>query len=353
MNDFFKKLQDNINKNVKGVHASVMANSDIATNRYWIPTPCYDLNRVLSGNLYNGIQSRNLVGIVGPEHSMKSSFAVLCLVEAIKQGKKAVIIDTEGGMSKEFCSRWGLDIEQVYYVYTNVVSEVRSVIGQIRETGEENLIVVVDSLGGLERLKQFSDAAKGEMKEDQGLLQKNIRAMLKILLNVCINQNSIGIVTGHMYGSATSGYDQIGGGKAVKLFPSILIQLYKQQIYEFPNKKGIERGKILGTEIKATTLKNRMYPPFQTATVQLDYLKGVQPYAGILDLAVQAGLIEKAASWYTIGEEKIQGQAAVETLLPDIPNLLDDINTWLENTGYSTTDIKLKEKVEEEKILEK
>ena len=338
MNDFFKTLQDRINKNVKGVHASVMADSEIATDRYWVKTPAYDLNRVLSGNLERGLQSRNLVGIVGPEHTMKSSFMILCMVEAIKQGKKAVIIDTEGALNAEFCARWGLDIDQVYYVYTPFISEVRSILGQIRKTGETDMIIGLDSVGGLDRLKQFEDAEKGEMKADQGLLQKEIRSMLKLFLNICIQQNSIGIATGHMYGSSQSNYDQIGGGKAVKLFPSILIQLYKQPIYEFPNKKGSERGEIIGSEIKATTLKNRTYPPFQTATVQLNYTDGIQPYAGVLDLALECGLIIKSGSWYAHknGDKIGQGRQLAIEALKDCESLIENINKWLERSSYST-----------------
>lgn len=336
MSDFFKKLQDNINKNIKGVHASVMADSKIATDRYWVKTPAYDLNRVLSGNLNMGLQSRNLVGIVGPEHSMKSSFMILCMVEAIKQGKKAVILDTEGALNAEFCNRWGLDIDQVYYIYSPFISEIRAVLGQIRLTGETDLIIGLDSVGGLDRLKQFEDAQKGEMKADQGLLQKEIRSMLKLFLNICIQQNSIGIATGHMYGSSQSNYDQIGGGKAMKLFPSVLIQLYKRQILENPEDR---KSKVLGTEIDATTLKNRMYPPFQKATVQLNYLDGIQPYAGILDLAIQCGIIIQKGSWYSHRDdvfEKAQGKGKIEPLLATVPNLIEDINSWLVDTGYST-----------------
>jgi RecA/RadA recombinase len=338
MNDFFEKLQAGINKNVKGVHASMMAESAIATDYYWVKTPALDLNRALSGSTQKGIQSRNLVGIVGPEHTFKSSFMVLCMVEAIKQGKKAVIIDTERGVNKEFCARWGLDLDNVFYVYTPFISEVRSVLGQIRETGETDLIIGLDSVGGLDRLKQFEDAAKGEMKADQGLLQKEIRSMLKLFLNVCITQNSIGIATGHMYGSPTTGVpmpDQIGGGKAMKLFPSILIQLYKQSIYEFPNKKGKERGKIVGTEIHASTLKNRMYPPFQTAIVKMNYKEGIQPYAGLLDLALTAGIIEQNSAWYSYEGEKRQGAENAEELI-ELDGVLDKLDVWLEKTGYST-----------------
>lgn len=344
MNDFFKKLQDGIDKNVKGVHASVMANSDIATERYWVPTPALDLNRALSGSTQKGIQSRNLVGIVGPEHTFKSSFMVLCMVEAVKQGKNAVIIDTEGGLNKEFCSRWGLDLDRVYYTYTPFVSEVRSILGQIRETGETDLIIGLDSVGGLDRLKQFEDAGKGEMKADQGLLQKEIRSMLKLFLNVCIAQNSIGIATGHMYGSpgTVPMPDQIGGGKAMKLFPSILIQLKKEPIFEFPNKKGKEKGNILGTEIHASTIKNRMYPPFQTASVKMNYKEGIDPYAGLLTLAVNANIIEKNGSWYSYKGEKRQGEANAEELIYQ-QSVLEELDEWLATTGYSTVSAEIQQ----------
>jgi Asp/Glu/hydantoin racemase len=99
---FSKKLQDNINKNVKGAHSSIMSESTIATDRFSVMTPCYDLNRILSGSLRSGIKSRNLMGIIGPEHTMKSSFMVLCMVNAQKQGYKPVIIDTEGGCDSAF-----------------------------------------------------------------------------------------------------------------------------------------------------------------------------------------------------------------------------------------------------------
>lgn len=331
MNDFFEKLQQGIKKNIKGVHASVLADSEIAGNRWWIKTPSFDLNRILSGSLFTGLQSRNLIGVIGPEHTMKSSFLVLCMVEAQKQGKNIVIIDTEGGINTEFCTRWGLDLDNCGYVYTPFVSEVRSVLAQIRETGENNLMIGLDSVGGLDRLKQFKDAAEGEMKADQGLLQKEIRSMLKLFLNVCIAQNSIGITTGHMYGSPGGyGGDQVGGGKAMKLFPSILIKLKKEQLLD-------KDDKIVGSTIHASTLKNRLYPPFQTAQVNLNYTDGVEPYAGILDLAVQSGIVIKKGSWYSFGEEKLgQGAANATKALASFKDILESINEWLKNTGYST-----------------
>ena len=138
-NDFFDELQKRINSKIKGVHVSIMAESSIAKDKFSVMTPCYDLNRVLSGSLKGGIKSRNLLGIIGPEHTFKSSFMVLCMVNAQKQGYKTVIIDTEGGCNTEFCERWGLDTKKVAYIYTPFIDEVMPALAQIREMGNETI----------------------------------------------------------------------------------------------------------------------------------------------------------------------------------------------------------------------
>jgi len=351
MNDFFKELQDKIGKKVKGAHASIMSESEIATDRFSVMTPCYDLNRILSGSLRSGIKSRNLMGIIGPEHTMKSSFMVLCMVNAQKQGYKPVIIDTEGGCDSAFCERWGLDTSKVYYVYTPWVDEVSPILAQIKETGEKGLVIGLDSVGGLQRLKAYQDALDGNMKADQGLLQKDIKAMLKLYLNVCINQNSIGICTGHYYGNPNDQYnpDQIGGGKAMKLLPSILVTLKKYALWENPGATGKARGKQIGNEILATTVKNRGYPPFQDATIKIDFKDGVDSYAGLLDLAIKAGIVEQSGAWYKMGDEKWQGSVKALEGIKQVPDFLDQLDKWLEDTGYSTYN---EEAEEAEKIVE-
>ena len=344
MSDLFDKIRAGIEKNVKGAHTAILSESEIAKERFWVKTPALDLNRALSGDLYKGIQSRNLVGIIGPEHTMKSSFMVLCMAEAQKQGKEIIIIDTEGGITGDFCERWGLDPTKTLYNYTPFINEVKGILGQIRESGDDNLVIGLDSAGGLDRIKYFNDAGEGKIVADQGILQKEIRGMLKLFLNVCIKQNSIGIICGHMYGKPGSGPvpspDQIGGGKAMKLFPSVLISLYKRPLKDGPTKDAA----VIGSEITATTIKNRIYPPYQTATVKLNYIEGVQPYAGILDLCVTAHIVEQKGAWYSYKDERL-GQGAVNATenLPEHPEILDELNIWLKKTGYSTVNKNVEE----------
>jgi len=326
-------------KNVSGTHVSVMSESDLSKSTDFIKTPSLDLNRILSGNLFKGIPNRNLVGIVGPEHTMKSSFMILCMAEAIRQGYTPIIIDTEGGVKDEFCRRWGLDLSKVLYVYTPWISKIQAVLATLKNSGDKKLIIGLDSVGGIDKYGSYENALNDDPKSDQGQLQKQIRSMLKLMLNICIEQESIGICTSHLYSrpGTVPLPDEISGGKAMRLFPSIQIMLKKTPIKD-------DDKKITGNEITATTIKNRIYPPFQSATVCIDYMKGIQPNAGIIELGVTAGLIEKAGSWYSYAGERLgQGLEKATANIGSMPRLLEDINKWLETTKYSNVNEMLKQ----------
>ena len=334
LQDILKSIQ----KNVEGTHASVMTESNIASASKWVKTPSYDLNRILSGSLFKGIPSKNLVGIVGPEGTMKSSFMTLCMAQGVQEGFMPFIIDTEGGVTNEFCRRWGLDPDTIGYIYQPWVDKVKAVLAQLKESKQKNMIIGIDSAGGLDHYKSFTDALKDDVKADQGQLQKRIRSLLKLLLNICIEQDSIGIVTGHLYGSPSMipQPDQIGGGKAMRLFPSILINLKKSALKE--------DGTVIGAEIKATTIKNRVYPPFQEAVISIDYKEGIEPYAGLIDLMIKAGLVEQSGSWYSYKMERLaQGKDNAVKALADHQALLGELDKWLESTGYSSVNENVRE----------
>ena len=343
-------ILERIKKGVQGIHISNMTNSDIAKSTDWVKTPSLDLNRVLSGSLVKGLPNKNLIAIVGPEGTMKSSFIILTMAEAQRNGYTPVIIDTERGVDNAFCSRWGLNTDNVIYAYTPWVDKVKSILASIKDSGDKKLIIGIDSIGGLDRWKSFTDALGDNPKSDQGQLQKSIRSLLKLLLNICIEQESIGIVSGHLYGrpGMIPLPDQIGGGHAMRLFPSILINLKKKAIKE--------EGKTIGTEISASTLKNRIYPPFQTATVSIDYTKGINVYSGIIDLMLEAGLIEKSGVWYSYRGEKLgQGKTNAEIALEAFPGLIKKLDEWLKMTGYSNISEGIKEAEElfEQKEIKK
>ncbi len=339
--DFFEDLKKRVESKAKGVHASVMAESNIATVTDWVKSPTYDLNRVISGNILRALPTRQLVCLCGMEGCMKSSLSVLLAADAQKQGFKVIIIDTERGITNDFCRRWGMDPEKAMYFYTPWEHEIRTILAQIKEMGGEKLFIILDSIGGIDRIKSYEDALDGDPKSDQGQLQKGIKTDLKLLLNIAVMQNSIGVITAHMYPtmSFTPQPDAISGGRAVRLLPTIILYLKKHA------KK--EAKEVVGQDITVTTLKNRLYPPFQDAVLNLDYVNGLNPMAGMVDLATEAGILEKSGSWYSYKGERLgQGAENASKSLDKIEGLFDDVNKWLETTGYSTVNKEVQAAVE-------
>lgn len=346
-----KKLKDS----VKGSHVEILSESSIASERTWFPTPSYDLNRILSGSLYKGLPSKSLSLLVAPEACFKSSFMCLCAAKAQKEGYTPVIFDTEGAWTGDFVERWGLDPDNILYIYTPWISEIMTMMGQIIDDAEtEKLFVILDSLGGVERLKMIDDATGKDqkVKADQGSLQKEIKRMLKMFLNIVKRKDSVGIMAGHFFGNPNSygGADEIGGGKFAKLAPDIIISMKKQPIYENPGAKASDRV-VIGNEIKACTLKNRFYPPFQEATIHIDYKDGINTVAGLMDIMLECGMITKSGSWYSCGDDRLgQGEEKAVAYFKDHKDhFLPMIEEVLQTTGYSTVN---KEVEEAEKLAE-
>jgi recombination protein RecA len=351
-----KDLKTKLQK-IKGIRADILSQSEVAASKDWLKTPAYDLNRILSGSLYKGIPTKSFSLFIGPETSGKSSFMALCVAEAQKNGYKPIIIDTEGGWDKDFTARWGINADEAIHIYTPWIDKICMVLGNIiNEEEEEKLIIVLDSIGGIERMKLLDDSIGGDVKADQGTLQKEIKRMLKMLLNICKSKNSIAMAAGHYYGNS-SGYgeaDQVGGGKFVKLAPDIIVSLKKQKLFENPNAQSLKaKGKIIGSTIKAITLKNRYYPPFQEATIEIDFNKGINEYAGLMGLLVDSELVKIGGSWYTFPNgEKAQGSTNAMEILKNDDKILNELDNWLKNTGYSTINeifAEAMEVIEEEK----
>lgn len=348
MSNTFDLIKAKLEKSSKGNRMTILSESQLAGEVDKISTPTYDLNRILSGSLYTGVVSRTHTLLVGPEASGKSSFMCINIAEAQRLGYTPIIIDAEGAWTPDFCARWGINPERTIIIATPWVEDIMVELAKIINEGWQKMAIVLDSIGALESFKMIEDGEKGDVKADQGGLQKKIKRLLKMIVDITKRQDSISFSAGHYYGNP-SGYgdpEQIGGGKYPRLAADYIVTLKKSAIYEFPGAKAADRGKVLGTRIYAATIKNRYYPPFQEAVVEIEYTKGVNKLAGLVDVAIDLGLITVGGAWYTIPslDKKVQGEANLYKLFEteNVTPLLDEIEKCLKTTGYSSTKEELK-----------
>jgi recombination protein RecA len=334
--DIFAGLKAAINKKVGGAHCEVMSESNIAVCKEedCVKMPTYDLSRLMCGELKRGLPAKSLTLLVGVEHSFKSSLSILMARNALKNGYKPIIIDTEGGITNDFSKRWGLNTEDAFYVYSPWVEEVKGVLAQIKETGEEKYCIIIDSVGGLDKLKSYDDALKGDPKADMGTLARAIKSTLKLLVNIIKSQNSIGIITSHFY--SQSGLipmpDSVVGGKSVLLLPDIILYLKKG------GKKDTNRA---GSDklINVLTIKNRFSPIDRQGVVEIDYENGINEMAGMIDLAIELEVVEQKGAHFYIDGASFHGIAAFNAALNENvkirESMIESINTVLMGKGYS------------------
>ena len=348
MEDKIKRLKDKL-KNSKG--ARILFGADINESEEYLTSPAYDLNRILSGSLYKSIVEKSFFICVGPEKSFKSSFMAIQLGEAQKNGYTGVVIDAEGAWDRKFCERWGINFDELIKIHSMFVDDILVNLTEFINWKEEKLAIVLDSVGALERKKIIKDGIKGAVKADQGQLQKEIKKMLKMMVQIIKYQDGLGFASAHYYGSPSvyGNTDEIGGGKYLKYAGDYIVSLKKYNLYENPRGESLkDKGEIIGTNIKAATLKNRMYPEAQEATLEIDFFKGINKLAGLLDLSIELGLIEQSGAWYLIKEtdEKIQGYKNLEEWFKNDTKLIEKIEEKLSETGYSSINTNIKQMCE-------
>lgn len=338
-------LKNRLQKSLKHVHIEILEDSNIADVSTFLDGPSYDVNRILTGSLYKGFPEKSVTCLVAPEGVFKSSLMAIAAADSQKKGYTPVIIDTEGAFSKEFCLRWGVDIDNCIYIYTIYIEEITTLLGDFIDKKDQKLFIILDSLGGLESKKIIKDTTSGdhEAKADQGGLARKIKRMLKMYVSIVKSQNSMGIFSGHWYGKPDSygAAEDIGGGKYVKLAADIIVSMKKTPIFLDP-KAAYKDKVIIGSEISACTLKNRFYPPFQEAKIKINYKDGIDSFAGMMEMALMCGIVEQAGAWYSYKGERL-GQGIAKATDAVISNdtiskeILDELETILKTTGYSSS----------------
>ena len=222
------------------------------------------------------------------------------------------------------------------YVYSPFVEDCISVLGQMLNENKKYFICI-DSIGNLESKKLENDITTTGMKADQGLLQKSVKRMLKILLAIAKKQESIVVMAGHLYGSPSmySPPENVGGGKHVLMAPHIVLMLKKQKIFSGEGKA----KKVIGNEISVTSTKNRFCPAFQSCKVSIDYQNGVDPYSGIEEMGLEMGLLTKGGSWYTntLNDKKCRGKDKLKDIIDQ--EFLEELDKYVLKQGYSGSEL--------------
>jgi len=317
---------------LKAVAFDQMEDNDI-----WVGSDFLDANRITGNSLFKFIPSGNVITLAGQEASGKSLLGLNLLKNAKEVGYFPVIVETEKALSYQSAKTSGLlqrpDLGGLLlrtgYVESCLVS-IDQVINKCVKAGVKP-ILMLDSLGNLDIEKTVSDVAKGKLILDQGQFQRSIKIMLKHLTNLCaVHDIPFIIITHIFYEPGMFGGKRIYGGQHLKFLSNTILFT-----------STVKRKDKKGYDLKLTSIKNRICPPFQEAKIEIDIKTSkVRRFAGLADVATDLELFEKTGNYLYVPhldaklyKSQIEGDRSADVFIPDFLEQLED---KILTTGYDT-----------------
>ena len=289
-----------------------------------------------------GYPKGRIIEIYGPESSGKTTFALEAIAEVQKAGGKAAFIDAEHALDPVYAKNLGVDINDLLLSQPDTGEQALEICEALVRS-EAISIVVIDSVAALVPQAEI----EGEMGDSHvGLQARLMSQALRKLSGTISKTNTIAIFINQLrekVGVLFGNPETTPGGRALKFYSTIRLDVRRgEQIKNGDN--------VIGNKTNVKIVKNKVAPPFKTASVEIMYGQGVSREAEILDLASEIGIVDKSGAWYSYNGEKIgQGKENVKAFLRNNVELKTEIeNKVRKHYGFKIAEPK-KEEVKKEK----
>lgn len=280
-----------------------------------IPTGSLTLDLALG---IGGYPKGRIVEVYGPESSGKTTLALHAIAETQKQGGRAAFIDAEHAIDPVYAKNLGVDIEQLILSQPDSGEQALEITETLVRSGAIDLIIV-DSVAALVPQVELD----GEMGDSQMGLQARLMSKALRKLSGCLNKSECTIIfinqlrekIGVMFGNP----ETTTGGRALKFYSSIRIEIRRSEAI----KNGTE---IVGNKTNIKVVKNKVAPPFKTASVDVIYGQGISKEGEVLDLSAELEIVEKSGAWYSYKGEKIgQGRENSKLYIKTHPEVMEEL----------------------------
>jgi len=310
-------------------------------------TCSYALNAILSGNVFRGIPEDTITALVGASNSGKSFILAHLVKSALDEGYEVLLFDSERAVRKGYYEQIGCDTSKIFRIPVGSTMEFRNkafeMIGEFYERAGPNdkLFVGLDSLGNLASDKELADAEKNKSAADQGNNAKGQNSAFRVISSLASVHNFPCVFTNHVYAPIGDMFAQRGtiAGGAKAIYNSHIILYFDRLVNkeEIKDAMGKTKKTQVGINMKITTVKNREYPEEKSVYLNLKYDSGVNPYSGLIQFAIRAGVLENKSKGYlvtatgkTVYEKNMYNDQVFDRAA------LEKINEWLGQNGYSS-----------------
>jgi recombination protein RecA len=269
-----------------------------------------------------GLPKGRVIEIYGPESSGKTTLTLQCIASCQKNGGTAAFVDAEHALDPIYAGNLGVNVKDLLVSQPDTGEQALEITDMLVRSGAVD-IVVIDSVAALTPKAEI----EGDMGDSHMGLQARLmsQALRKLTANIkrsncmVIFINQIRMKIGVMFGSP----ETTTGGNALKFYASVRLDIRRIGAL----KKGDE---IIGNETRVKVVKNKVAPPFRQVIFDILYGQGISRESELIEMGVEAGLIDKAGAWYSYQGERIgQGKENVRLYLKAHPEIADTVEQAL------------------------
>lgn len=257
-----------------------------------------------------GLPKGRIIEIYGPESSGKTTLALHVLAEAQKNGGTCAFVDAEHALDPAYASKLGVNVDELLISQPDAGEQALEITDTLVRSGAVD-VLVVDSVAALvPRAELEGDMGDSHMGLQARLMSQALRKLTgSISRSNCmvIFINQIRLKIGVMFGNP----ETTTGGNALKFYASVRLDIRRIGAIK-------DRDAIVGNQTRVKVVKNKMAPPFRVVEFDIMYGKGISKMGEILDLGVQAEVVDKAGAWYSYDGTRIgQGRENAKQYLLD------------------------------------
>jgi len=284
-----------------------------------------DIEAISSGSIgldaalgIGGLPKGRVIEIYGPESSGKTTLTLQVIAEAQKKGGTAAFVDAEHALDPSYAEKLGVNVDDLLVSQPDTGEQALEITDMLVRSGAVD-VIVVDSVAALTPKAEI----EGEMGDSHMGLQARLmsQALRKLAGNIkrsnamVIFINQIRMKIGVLFGSP----ETTTGGNALKFYASVRLDIRRIGAI----KKGDE---VIGNQTRVKVVKNKVSPPFKMAEFEILYGEGISREGEIIEHGVAQGIIDKAGSWYSYGNDRIgQGKENVREFLRANPDISETI----------------------------
>ncbi len=277
-----------------------------------------------------GLPRGRIIEIYGPESSGKTTLALHSVAEVQKKGGTAAYIDVENALDPVYAKALGIDIDELLVSQPDSAEQALEITESLVRSGAVD-IVVVDSVAALvPQAEVDAEMGQTQVAAQARLMSQALRKLTGSIAKtncIVIFINQLRLKVGIVYGNP----ETTPGGTALKYYASVRIDIRKSEVL----KNGTNS---YGNHVKCKVVKNKVAPPFKVAEFDILYGKGISKTGEILDLAVEAGIMEKSGAWFSYNDERIaQGRDKARNYLEEHPEVTEEIENKIRAFSESGT----------------